>query len=150
MKKLFLIVVLCLCGLSVYAEESVESYAYHSFTVNDRDFNVQEDYNGDGKPLGLIINAEIDGTKMIGITLGEETVYEVQVVNIEEEYDSQNGQKWIMYQGGMKFNDEIVVLNVIFVYDMAKNTNIPETVLVDVHNSPTIMELSGLVQLNRN
>lgn len=148
MKHLVAFLVSLTISFMAVASESYSSYAYHSFTVKDRDFNVQHESQGDGKPMGLIIDADIDGTEYIGITLGEETIYEVQVVNVVKDEDSQQGIKCVMYQGGMKFQGEIVVINVLFTYDLDKNSNIPETVLVDVVNSPTIMELSGLVKLN--
>lgn len=135
-------------ALCLNAAESHESFAYHSFTVKDRDFNVQDEFHGDGAPLGLILNAYIDDTQYIAITLGENTIYEVQVVNEVTDQDFAPGYKCLMYQGGMSFQGEIVAINILFIYNLSRNTEIPDTVLVDVNNSPTIMELSGLVKLN--
>ena len=150
MKKLiFYLLLLSIC-FSIEAKEKHTGFAYHSFTVKDRNFEVVQEYKEDGHPLGVIIDANIDGTQMIGVTLGKETVYEVQIVNTVEDDGVNPNEKCVMYQGGMKFQGEIVVINVLYFYDVHKNKEIPEYVWIDVNNSPTIMELSGLVKINEN
>jgi hypothetical protein len=132
---------------SPQTELKSESYAYHTFTVKDRDYNIQQEHHGDGAPIGMIIFAEDDDAKYLVVSLGKDPVYEIQIVNTMD-IPSESGTKCIGYQGGMKFQGSIVVINVIFFYDTDKNTEIPETVGIDVNGSPTIMELSGLVKLN--
>jgi hypothetical protein len=95
----------------------------------------------------MIVFAEDDDAKYLVVSLGKDPVYEIQIVNTVD-ISSEPGTKCIGYQGGMKFQDGIVVVNIIFFYDADKNADIPETVGIDVNGSPTIMELSGLVKLN--
>jgi hypothetical protein len=142
----FLMLLLNSVKASLQTELKSESYAYHTFTVKDRDNNIKEEYHGDGAPIGLIIFIENDDAKYIEVSIGKDPVYEIQIVNTMD-LTSEPGVKCTGYQGGMRTQSGIVVMNVLFFYDTDKNTEIPEIVGVDVNGSPTIMELSGLVKL---
>lgn len=148
MKNLIITIILLLVCFSGIAADKCTSYAYHSVTIKDRDFNVVEELQGNGKPMGLILNIESDGSKFLGVTIGEKSIYEITIVNTVEDSSSQPGVKCILYQGGMKFQGEYIVINVFYIYDTQKNGEIPEYVWIDVDNSPTIMELSGIVKIN--
>lgn len=145
---MFLMLLLNSVKASPQPEFKSESYAYHAFTVKDRDYNIQEEQHGDGAPIGMIILAKEDNVvKYLVVSIDKDPMYEIQIVNTMD-LQSDSGTKCIGYQGGMKFQGFIVVINVIFFYNTDKNMEIPETVGIDVNGSPTIIELSGLVKLN--
>lgn len=150
MKKIVLIILLLFSSLVSFAEDDniLCKFAIHDYIVLDREFNVINNMpSSNGNSLGLFILAESNSKKYIVVTLGKDPVYEIVVVN-EVYGDIKNGSKIDMYQGGMTFQGQIVVINVFLEYDVDKNLNIPEAITIDVHKSPNFIQLKGLIPIN--
>ena len=145
MKKLLLIFTLMLIAslhLSA-AERVIHSYLYHGFKVYDRENNlIQEMPLSSGDPIGLFLVAEINGEKYLSITVGDESVYEFRVA-LSKNVDEKDGTRADVYAGGMTVEGQTVPLQVFVCY--SKST-IPDVIIVDVFNSPTLIELSRLVK----
>ncbi|MDE5822490.1 MAG: hypothetical protein K2H63_08430 [Paramuribaculum sp.] len=125
------------------AERVIHSYLYHGFEVYDRENNlIQEMPTSSGDPFGLFLVAEIDGEKYLTITVGETSLYEFRVA-LSKNVDEKDGTRADVYAGGMTVEEQIVPLQVFVCY--SKST-IPDVIIVDVFNSPTLIELSRLVK----
>lgn len=143
-KLLFVIVWMLIASFSVSASERViHSYLYHGFSVYDRDNNlIQENPSSNGDPIGLFIVAEIDGEKYLSVTVGDESAYEFRIV-LSKKVNEKDGTHADVYAGGMTVEGQTVPLQVFVCY--SKST-IPDVIIVDVFNSPTLIELSRLVK----
>lgn len=141
MKKLILLLILLL-PVCVYANET--TFVWHKMVVYDRNDNVLDNFSG----KGLIIETEINSKKYICITIGKESTYEIQIVNTVVDNPAEN-IKVVMYQGGQTINDKIAVITVFYIYLTDKNKVIPESIRIDVNNSDNVIELSGLIKLDK-
>lgn len=145
MKKLLFVFVLMLtASFSAGASERIiHSYLYHGFKVYDRDNNlIQEAPSSSGDPIGLFIVAEIDGEKYLSVTIGDESAYEFRIA-LSKNVDEKDGTHADVYAGAMTVEGQTVPLQVFVCY--SKST-IPDVIIVDVFNSPTLIELSRLVK----
>lgn len=150
MKKFILLLFVCISIIG-YGQniDIVSNYAFHNFTVLDRDFNViQEIPSKSGDPIGLYALAKADGKEYIVVTAGDESLYDIQVVNVVRG-EVENNSRIDMYQGGMTFQGQIVVINVFLQYNVKRNNSIPEAITIDVNNSPTFIQLSGLIPVHK-
>ena len=151
MKKFFLLFVITLsCVSNLFAQDYQvnQKFVFHECLVLNRDFSIKEKIPSEsGDPMGLYIFTEIEDKKYIVVTLGQETMYEIQVVNTVNG-KVENGSRIDMYQGGMHFQESIVVINVFLEFDTTKNTEIPEAITIDVNNSPTFIQFKGIVPLS--
>ena len=95
-----------------------------------------------GDPIGLFIVAEIDGEKSLSVTVGEKSTYEFRVA-LSKNVDEKDGTRAEVYAGGMTIEGQTVPLQVFVCY--SKST-IPDVIIVDVFDSPTLIELSRLVK----
>lgn len=145
MKKLLFL--FCLCITIICGAQNLESishnYLYHGFKVYDRDNNLIK-ASSSGDPIGLFIVAEISGEKFLSVTVGDESVYAFKVV-LSKNVDDNDGTHTDVYAGGMTIEGQIVPLQVLVCYS---KSIIPDVILVDVFNSPTLIELNSLVPLN--
>ncbi len=145
MKKVLLVVALMLIAsfnLSA-AERIIHSYLYHGFKVYDRENNLIQDMpSSSGDPIGLFLVAEIDGKKYLSVTVGDESAYEFRVA-LSKNVDEYDGTCADVYAGGMTVEGQTVPLQVFVCYS---KYSIPDVILVDVFNSPTLIELSRLVK----
>lgn len=145
MKKTFLFCFLMLfASFTISAtEQIVHSYLYHGFKVYDRENNlIQDTPSSSGDPIGLFIVAEIDGEKYLSITSGKDSVYEFKIV-LSKVIDEDNGVHADLYAGGMTVEGQTVPLQVFVFFS---KYSIPDAIVVDVFNSPTLIELSRLVK----
>lgn len=145
MKKfLFIFNLMLFASLNLSAAERViHSYLYHGFKVYDRENNlIQEMPSSSGDPIGLFIVAEIDGEKSLSVTVGEKSTYEFRVA-LSKNVDEKDGTRAEVYAGGMTIEGQTVPLQVFVCY--SKST-IPDVIIVDVFDSPTLIELSRLVK----
>lgn len=154
MKKFVLLLLSVLPCLVSFAQNTDDlkidtPYAYHECLVLDRDFNVMQDTpSSDGNPIGLFSISEDSKMKYIIATLGEKSMYEIQVVNTVIG-EPENGSRIDMYQGGMHFQGQIVIINVFLEYDLSRSSTIPEAVTFDVNNSPNFIQLKGLIPVHK-
>lgn len=95
-----------------------------------------------GDPIGLFLVAEIDGEKYLSVTVGDESAYEFRVA-LSKNVDENDGTRADVYAGGMTVEGQTVPLQVFVCYS---KSSIPDVILVDVFNSPTLIELSRLVK----
>lgn len=129
-------------GISA-SERVIHSCLYHCFKVYDRDSKlINEIPSSNGDPIGLFIVAEIDGEKYLSITVGDDSVYEFKIA-LSKNIDEVDGTRAEVYAGGMSVEGQTVPLQVFVCFS---KSSIPDNVLVDVFNSPTIIELSQLVK----
>lgn len=145
MKKSFLFWVLMLfASFTISAtEQIVHSYLYHGFKVYDREHNlIQDTPSSSGDPIGLFLVAEIDGEKYLSITSGKDSVYEFKIV-LSKVIDEDNGVHADLYAGGMTVEGQTVPLQVFVFFS---KYSIPDAIVIDVFNSPTLIELSRLVK----
>lgn len=145
MKKLLFIFVLMLtASFSINAAERViHSYLYHGFKVYDRENNlIQEIPSSSGDPIGLFTVAEIDGEKYLSVTVGDKSAYEFRVA-LSKDVNETDGTRADVYAGGMTVEGQTVPLQVFVCYSQS---TIPDVIIVDVFNSPTLIELSRLVK----
>lgn len=151
MKKLFLLIVIILsCAPNFFAQDYsvIQKFVFHEALVLNRDFSIQERIPSEsGDPMGLYIFTEIEDKKCILVTIGEEPKYEILIVNIVEG-DVEDGRRIDMYQGGMHFKGEIVVINVFLEFDISKNSKVPESITIDVNNSPNFIQFKGILPLS--
>lgn len=151
MKKIVLLILGCIlplisCGQGI---SIVSNYAFHNCTVLDRNFNViQELPSQSGNPIGLYILAKENGKEYIAITIGDESAYEIKVVNVVRG-DVENNTRIDMYQGGMIVEGQIAVINVFLEYNLKRNNSIPEAITIDVNNSPNFIRFSGLIPVHK-
>ena len=140
----FVFVLMLIASFSVSASERViHSYLYHGFKVYDRDNNlIQEIPSSSGDTIGLFVVAEIDGEKYLSVTVGDESAYEFRIV-LSKNVDDKDGTHADVYAGGMNVEGQTVPLQVFVCYS---KSIIPDVILVDVFNSPTLIELSRLVK----
>lgn len=125
------------------AERVIHSYLYHGFKVYDRENNlIQDTPSLSGDPIGLFLVAEIDGEKYLSVTVGDESPYEFRVA-LTKNIDEKDGTRADVYAGGMTVKGQTVPLQVFVCYS---KSSIPDVILVDVFNSPTLIELSRLVK----
>lgn len=151
MKKSILLIIICISALTSYGQDInvVTTYAFHKISVLDREFNViQELPSQSGDPIGLYSLANADGKEYIIVTIGDESAYEIQVVNFVQG-DAKNNSRIDLYQGGMTVEGQIVIINVYLEYNENRNKKIPEAITVDVNNSPNFIQLSGLVPIHK-
>ncbi|MGM9795527.1 MAG: hypothetical protein ACI3ZZ_04840 [Candidatus Aphodosoma sp.] len=143
-KVLFILGMMLTVSISVNATENIiHSYIYHGFKVYDRDYNlIQDNPSSNGDPIGLFIVADINGEKYLSVTAGEEPVYEFKIA-LTKNVDDKDGTHTDVYAGGMTVEGQIVPLQVFVCYSKSA---IPDVILVDVFNSPTLIELSRLVK----
>lgn len=128
------------------AERVIHSYLFHGFKVYDRENNlIQETPSSSGDPIGLFIIAEIDGKKYLSFTIGDESAYEFKVA-LSKNVKENDGTRAEIYAGGMSVEGQTVPLQVFVCFS---KSSIPDGVLVDVFNSPTIIELSRFVKAGR-
>lgn len=146
-KTLLLLILTLFTSFSVGATKHIiHSYIYHGFKVYDRDNNLIQDMpSSSGAPIGIFLVAEIDGKKFLSITVGKDSAYEFKVV-LSKDIDEQDGTRANVYAGGMTIEGQTVPLQVFVCY--SKSSSIPDVILVDVFNSPTLIELSRLVKGN--
>lgn len=144
-KKILFFLTMLLASLSLSATERViQSYIYHGFKVYDRENKLIQDIpSSDGNPIGLFLVAEIDGEKFLSVTVGEESAYEFKVV-LSKDIDEQDGTRATVYAGGMNVEGQTVPLQVFVCY--SKSSSVPDVILVDVFDSPTLIELSRMVK----
>lgn len=144
MKVLILFALMLIASLSLSAAERViHSYLYHGFKVYDRENNLIQDMpSSSGDPIGLFLVAEIDGEKYLSVTVGDESAYEFRVA-LSKNVDENDGTRADVYAGGMTVEGQTVPLQVFVCYS---KSSIPDVILVDVFNSPTLIELSRLVK----
>ena len=130
-------------SLSLNAKERViHSYLYHDFKVYDRENNITEDIpSAIGKPIGLFIIAEIDGENFLSITLGKDILYKFKIV-LSKNIDGEDGTRAVVYAGGMIVKGQTVPLQVFVCYS---KSSIPDSIMVDVFDSPTLIVLNKLV-----
>lgn len=120
--------------------EFLHLYVFHHCTVLDRELNVINDIPSEsGDPMGTFSLVESEGKKYIEVTLAEDPVYEILVVN-EVKGKVKKGRRIDLYQGGMQFEGQIVIINVFIEYDTTKNTEYPDVITIDVHNSPNYIQ----------
>lgn len=128
------------------AERVIHSYLFHGFKVYDRENNLIQDIpSSSGDPIGLFIVAEIDGKKYLSITIGDESAYEFKIA-LSKNVNEKDGTRVEVYAGGMSIEGQTVPLQVFVCFSKSA---IPDVVLIDVFNSPTIIELSRLVKAGR-
>lgn len=146
MKKFSVFIVFfvsCLYAFSI--ERVLQSYIFHDFTVFDRDDNVIEKIpSSDNNPLGMIVLAEIDNEKYIGITLGKETIYQIHVVLSKEV--TENNIRSEIYGGAIYLQEKKAALQVFMFYT---KTDTPDDIFIDIFNSPTLIKLGGLIKLKQ-
>lgn len=150
MKKYLFFIILCFT-LTASAEgiELISNFAFHSCTILDRDFNVMQEIPSEsGDPIGLYALAKADGKEYIVVTIGEKSAYDIQVVNVVQG-KAENNSRIDMYQGGMTFQGQIVPINVFLEYNVKRNKYIPETITIDINNSPNFIQLSGLIPVHK-
>jgi len=110
--------------------------------VLDRDYKlIKEMPSSNGNPIGLFFIAEVDETKYIMVTVGNESLYEIEVALSKEESDA--GVRSEIYGGVMQFQGQKVPLQVLLFFT---KSNTPDDIIIDVFNSSTLIKLSGLVQ----
>ncbi len=143
-KVLFLLGMVLTMYIGVNASENIiHSYIYHGFKVYDRDYNLIQDIpSPDCNPIGLFIVAVINGEKYLSVTVGEDSAYEFKVA-LSKRVNEDDGTYADVYAGGMTVEGQIVPLQVFVCYSKFA---IPDVILVDVLNSPTLIELSRLVK----
>lgn len=90
----------------------------------------------------MFIVAEIEGEKYLSVTVGKDSAYEFKIV-LSKTIEEEDGTHADVYAGGMTVEGETVPLQVFVCYS---KTPIPDVILVDVFNSPTLIELSRLVK----
>lgn len=145
MKKLqFVFALMLIASFSISAAERViHSYLYHGFKVYDRENNlIQEIPSSSGDPIGLFVVAEIDGEKYLSVTVGDKSAYEFRVA-LSKDVNETDGTRADVYAGGMTVEGQTVPLQVFVCYSQS---TIPDVIIVDVFNSPTLIELSRLVK----
>lgn len=145
MKKTFLILALMLlASLSLRAAEHiVHSFIYHGFKVYDRENNLIQDMpSTSGDPIGLFLVAEIEGEKHLTITVGKDSAYEFKVA-LSKAVEGKDGDHADVYAGAMTVEGQTVPLQVFVCYS---KSSVPDVILVDVFNSPSLIELSRLVK----
>lgn len=140
----FLLVLMLFTSFALSASEHViHSYIYHGFKVYDRENNlIQDTPSSSGDPIGLFLVVDIDHEKYLSVTAGEDSVYEFKVV-LSKAVDDEDGTHADVYAGGMTVDGQTVPLQVFVCYSKA---SIPDVILIDVFNSPTLIELSRLVK----
>lgn len=127
-------------------EQVIHSYLYHGFTVYDRENNLIEDMpSASGDPIGLFLVAEVDGEKYLSVTVGNDSVYEFMIL-LSKSIEEKDGTRADIYAGGMTVEEQSVPLQVFACYS---TSTIPDVIIVDVFNSPTLIELSRLVKAGR-
>lgn len=145
MKKILLVGAFILfVSLVLSAKEHViHSYLYHGFKVYDRENNlIQDAPSTSGDPIGLFLVAEVDGEKFLSVTVGNDSAYEFKIV-LSKSIEEKEGTHADIYAGGMTVEGQTIPLQVFVCY--SKST-IPDAIIVDVFNSPTLIELSRLVK----
>jgi hypothetical protein len=96
---------------------------------------------------GLIVTSSYDNKEYLTISIPGVHTYYLHIINKVVDTPEPD-MKVIMYQGGETIeNVGTYVANVFFVYDLQKNTSIPEFVRLELHNSPNILMFSGLIKL---
>ena len=146
-KLLFVLALMLIASFELSASERVlHSYIYHKFKVYDRDNNlIQEIPSSNGDPIGLFIVAEIDGDKYLSITVGDKSAYEFKVT-LSKNVNEKDGTRANVYAGGMTIDGQTVPLQIFVCYS---KSSIPDAIIVDIFNSPTLIELSRLVKAGR-
>lgn len=145
MKKILSLLALMLyTSFAISATEHViHSYIYHGFKVYDRENNlIQDTPSSSGDPIGLFLVADIDHEKYLSVTVGEDSVYEFKVV-LSKTVDDKDGNHADVYAGGMTMEGQTLLLQVFVCYSTA---SIPDAIVIDIFNSPTLIELSRLVK----
>lgn len=99
---------------------------------------------------GMILSVDIDSTEYLCIDIPDVHTYNIQIVNRVEDKPSEN-LKVVMLQGGetIEINGEkgTYTANIFFVYDLRKNSEIPEFVRLQINGSPNILKFSGIIKL---
>lgn len=145
MKKIYSLLVLMLfTSFALSASEHViHSYIYHGFKVYDRENNlIQDTPSSSGDPIGLFLVAEVDGEKFLSVTVGNDSAYEFKIV-LSKSIEEKDGTRADIYAGGMTVERQTLPLQVFVCYS---TSTIPDVIIVDVFNSPTLIELSQLVK----
>lgn len=145
MKRVLLVLSLILAAFFnvMAAEQVIHSYIYHDFKVYDRNYNLIEEIpSKNGDPMGLFLVAEIDGETYLSATVGKETGYEFKIV-LSKQINDKNGTHADVYAGSMSVEGQTKPLQVFVCYSKSL---MPDVIVVDVFNSPTLIELSGLVK----
>lgn len=143
-KNLLVLALIFFTSFALSATEHViHSYLYHGFKVYDRENNlIQDTPSSSGDPIGLFIVTEIEGEKYLSVTVGKDSAYEFKIV-LSKTIEEEDGTHADVYAGGMTVEGETVPLQVFVCYS---KTPTPDVILVDVFNSPTLIELSRLVK----
>lgn len=145
MRKIYFLIIILAISLKVYPETIVkDKYIWRQMTVKNRNYDVIEEFNN---VKGVIILVNIEEKDYVSITIGEKSMYEVQIVNKVVD-TSVKGVKIEMLQGRQKIQDKIITMSVFLTYFNIKNTSIPEVISVDIDGSDSIIEFSGLVKLD--
>lgn len=149
MKKLLFLLMSVAC-LSVYSQETSnqkvnEKFVFHQWeTLNATSGETLKSFT----VTGVIVDASINNKDYLSISIADVYTYNLTIVNKVIDYP-QEDIKVVMYQGGEIIEDKgTYTASVFFVYDLKKNEKIPEFVRFQIHNSPNVMILSGIIKLS--
>ena len=77
MRKIYFLIIILAISLKVYPETIVkDKYIWHQMTVKNRNYDVIEEFNN---VKGVIILVNIEEKDYVSITIGEKSMYEVQI-----------------------------------------------------------------------
>lgn len=143
-KTLFLLALMLFTSFAASASEKIiHSYLYHGLKVYDRENNlIQDTPSSSGDPIGLFLVAEIDNEKFLSVTAGKDSVVEFKVV-LSKAIEENDGVHVDLYAGGMTVEGQTVPLQVFVFYS---KSSIPDVIVIDIFNSPTLIELNRLVK----
>lgn len=141
MKKLFLLFILILISAASFAQslKCTAAYVYDKAQAVDADGNVIETFNN---VSGTVFFYEKGNQKAIASTIGDQTMYVLEVISKKTYTDSNVYLGYMWYEGGK------VMIEVFEVFDLDKSKVVPDYFLFFVRDNITGERVNGQACLN--
>ena len=146
MKRLYIVLAFALASMTVSAQNIVEKFVSHKLDIVESD--TKRPIHSDVDLKYVIASVFIDEQEYLIISNPNIMTYNLIVFNKAEEIVNSN-TKIRMYQGGENIKDVgTYTANVFYYYDIQRNESIPESIWLELDNSPNILIFSGIIRIN--
>lgn len=142
MKKILLILSIILTISMHAASQKVnDCLFFHNCKILNRDYEEVDFLSSPDEPMGVFMILEEASQKFLVITIGDELAYDFPIALSKDVVEGKNKTK--VFAGGMDFEGHTVPLQVFVCYSKYST---PDCIIVDIYDSPTIIELSKIVK----